>query len=174
MASRESYRLNDKAFGFARGSLFKKDFPRSGQILPAPGRNVTVGDKEGSKVDANVVSRRRGRGCSPQRRRFRRKQASASCRFPLRPLPVKKQTGKARRLCRFANIKNSFSADIATATTAACGRSREELLGPWPAGCKARSRAVADAGGHNSSRAKRRQFQIVTSSSAVPPAHPGA
>ena len=46
----------------------------------------------------------------------------ASCRFPLRPLPVKKQTGKARRLCRFANIKNSFSADIATATTAACGQ----------------------------------------------------
>ena len=51
--------------------------------------------------------------------------------------------------------------------------SREELLRPWPAGCKARSRAVAAAGCHNSSRAKRRQFQIVTSS-AVPPAHPGA
>ena len=70
------------------------------------------------------------------RGRFRRKQASASCRFPLRPLPVKKQTGKARRLCRFANIKNNFSSNIV--------------------------------------RAKRRQFQIVTSSSAVPPAHPGA
>ena len=52
MASRESYRLNDKAFGFARGSLFKKNFPRSGQILPAPGRNVTVGDKEGSRCRA--------------------------------------------------------------------------------------------------------------------------
>ena len=25
-----------------------KAFPRKGQILPAPGRNVTVGDKEGS------------------------------------------------------------------------------------------------------------------------------
>ena len=31
----------------------------------------------------------------------KRRQAAAS---PLRPLPVKKQTGKARRLCRFANI----------------------------------------------------------------------
>ena len=25
-----------------------KGFPRKGQILPAPGRNVTVGDKEGN------------------------------------------------------------------------------------------------------------------------------
>ena len=25
-----------------------KGFPRKGQILPAPGRNVTAGDKEGS------------------------------------------------------------------------------------------------------------------------------
>ena len=41
---------------------------------------------------------------------------------------------------------------IATMTTAACGRNREELLGPWPAGCKAHSRAVAYAGSHNPSR----------------------
>lgn len=34
----------------------------------------------------------------------------------------------------------------ATATTAACGRSREELLGPRPAGCK---RSAADAGSRN-------------------------
>lgn len=34
----------------------------------------------------------------------------------------------------------------ATATTAACGRSREELLGPRPAGCK---RSEADAGSRN-------------------------
>ena len=37
----------------------------------------------------------------------------------------------------------------ATATTAACGGNREELLGPRPAGCKARSRAEADAGSRN-------------------------
>ena len=58
---------------------------------------------------------------------------------------------------RHCSIINNSSAD-ATATTAACGRSREELLGPWPAGCKARSRAVAAAGCHNSSKAKRRAF----------------
>ena len=37
----------------------------------------------------------------------------------------------------------------ATATTAACGGNREELLGPRPAGCKARARAEADAGSRN-------------------------
>ena len=37
----------------------------------------------------------------------------------------------------------------ATATTAACGRSREELLGPWPAGRECRSRHEMDAGSHN-------------------------
>ena len=37
----------------------------------------------------------------------------------------------------------------ATATTAASGRNRELLLGQWPAGCKARSRADAAAGCHN-------------------------
>ena len=47
---------------------------------------------------------------------------------------------------------------FAAEATAACGGNREELLGPWPAGCKARSRAVAAAGCHNSSKAKRRAF----------------
>ena len=37
----------------------------------------------------------------------------------------------------------------ATATTAACGGNREKLLGPRPAGCKARARAEADAGSRN-------------------------
>lgn len=37
----------------------------------------------------------------------------------------------------------------ATATTAACGRSREELLGPRPAGYEARPRAEIDAGSRN-------------------------
>ena len=44
------------------------------------------------------------------------------------------------------------SAERATATTAACGGNREELLGQRPAGCKARSRAAADAGSRNPSK----------------------
>ena len=31
----------------------RKDFPRPGQILPAPGRNVTAGDKERSRCHAS-------------------------------------------------------------------------------------------------------------------------
>ncbi len=78
------------------------------------------------------------RAAMTERVRAAASAGSRRCKFrsPLRPLPVKKQTDKARRLCRFANIKNNFSSNIV--------------------------------------RAKRRQFQIVTSSSAVPPAHPGA
>ena len=40
-------------FGCARASLSEKDFPRPGQILPAPGRNVTAGDKERSRCHAS-------------------------------------------------------------------------------------------------------------------------
>ena len=31
----------------------RKDFPRPGQILPAPGRNVTTGDKERNRCRAS-------------------------------------------------------------------------------------------------------------------------
>ena len=84
----------------------------------------------------------------------KRRQAAASLYDPTREngIPERPQT------LRYAENINNSSADDATATTAACGRSREELLGPWPAGCKARSRAVAAAGCHNSSKAKRRPF----------------
>ena len=40
-------------FGCARASLSEKDFPRPGQILPAPGRNVTAGDKEENRCHAS-------------------------------------------------------------------------------------------------------------------------
>ena len=38
---------------------------------------------------------------------------------------------------------------IATMTTAASGRNRESLLGPWPARRECRPRHEADAGSHN-------------------------
>ena len=76
---------------------------------------------------------------------------SGKVHFPAAIPPVKmcleRPTGRDKH-----ENKNGISAVIATATTAACGRSREELLGPWPAGCKAHSRAVAYAGSHNPSR----------------------
>ena len=78
--------------------------------------------------------------------------------FAVTTFPVKTQCRAVRRPPGIALLYINNSSADATATTAACGRSREELLGPWPAGCKARSRAVVAAGCHNSSRAKRRQF----------------
>ena len=59
------------------------------------------------EVDANVVSRRRGRGCFPQCRRFRRKQA---LQMPLAAATssVKKQFRNARRRFETAIIKYNF------------------------------------------------------------------
>ena len=56
---------------------------------------------------------------------------------------------------RFVNLHANDTDNVdlqlfaATATTAASGGNREELLGPRPAGCKARARAEADAGSRN-------------------------
>ena len=56
---------------------------------------------------------------------------------------------------RFVNLHANDTDNVdlqlfaATATTAACGGNREELLGPRPAGCKARARHEMDAGSRN-------------------------
>ena len=42
-----------KSAALPKASLHEKDFPRPGQILPAPGRNVTAGDKERSRCHAS-------------------------------------------------------------------------------------------------------------------------
>ena len=58
-------------------------------------------------------------------------------------LPVKKCSGNDRSHFQNTNINIKISAEngqSATATTAACGRNREELLGPRPAGCAARTK----------------------------------
>ena len=59
-------------------------------------------------------------------------------------LPVKKCSGNDRSHFQNTNINIKISAEngqSATATTAACGRNREELLGPRPARCECRSKA---------------------------------
>ena len=67
-------------------------------------------------------------------------------------LPVKKCSGNDRSHFQNTNINIKISAEngqSATATTAACGRNREELLGPRPARCECRPRHEADAGSRN-------------------------
>ena len=59
-------------------------------------------------------------------------------------LPVKKCSGNDRSHFQNTNINIKISAEngqSATATTAACGRNRKELLGPRPARCECRSKA---------------------------------
>ena len=48
---RRASSLKEGAFGMAAkfSGMPEDDFPRPGQILPAPGRNVTAGDKERSR-----------------------------------------------------------------------------------------------------------------------------
>ena len=66
--------------------------------------------------------------------------------------PSQARSGRKENLSPFPSAdaaRERSSPDRATATTAACGRSREELLGPWPAGRECRSRHEMDAGSHN-------------------------
>ena len=63
---RRASSLKEGAFGMAAkfSGVPEDDFPRPGQILPAPGRNVTVGDKERSRCrmsdrKGNEVARRK-------------------------------------------------------------------------------------------------------------------
>ena len=70
-------------------------------------------------------------------------------------LPVKKCSGNDRSHFQNTNINIKISAEngqSATATTAACGRNREELLGPRPARREYRSRYDANAGSRNPCR----------------------
>ena len=67
-------------------------------------------------------------------------------------LPVKKCSGNDRSHFQNTNINIKISAEngqSATATTAACGRDREELLGPRPARYECRPRHEADAESRN-------------------------
>ena len=69
-------------------------------------------------------------------------------------LPVKKCSGNDRSHFQNTNINIKISAEngqSATATTAACGRNKEELLGQRPAGCETLPRAEAAAGSRNPS-----------------------
>ena len=60
LSQRGSHWQDHKLCRTAKASLREKDFPRPGQILPAPGRNVTTGDKERNRC--HVSDKRGNRG----------------------------------------------------------------------------------------------------------------
>ena len=96
-------------------------------------------------VSAGRYRQQRGNtSCEAANRRNEKKAFSeAASFFPFR-LPLR-------------GLKGASSPFLATTTTAACGRSREELLGPRPARHECHSRHEVDAGSRNS----RRAFKIV-------------
>ena len=129
-----------KVFGRIKGPIPEDDFPRPGQILPAPGRNVTAGDKERNRCR---VATKRGI--------WQSRQALTGGVRSKTP-PVKTQCRAVRRPPGIALFINNSSAEYAqstTTTTAASGGNREELLGQRPARRKCRPRHDADAGCRN-------------------------
>ena len=96
---RQLSRRESQAVGFVAKVLGATRKP-PGALLPLP-----LGE-----VDANAVSRRRGRGRSPPRDCFHRKPAR-QLPFAVTTPPVKIQSRAARRLPDFALIINNSSAE---------------------------------------------------------------
>ncbi len=105
--------------------------------------------------------------CNSDDRRQWRKQGGAVGAAASRMRAVAKQTlGAATRLSAATSffpfrqplrgLKGASSPFLATATTAACGGNREELLGPRSAGHECRPRHEVDAGYRNPSGPARR------------------
>ena len=105
--------------------------------------------------------------CNSDDRRQWRKQGGAVGAAVSRMRAAAKQTlGAATRLSAAASffpfrlllwgLKGASSPFLATATTAACGGNREELLGPRSAGHECRPRHEVDAGHRNPSGPARR------------------
>ena len=105
--------------------------------------------------------------CNSDDRRQWRKQGGAVGAAASRMRAAAKQTlGAATRLSAAASffpfrqplrgLKGASSPFLATATTAACGGNREELLGPRSAGHECRPRHEVDAGYRNPSGPARR------------------
>ena len=130
-----------KVFGRIKGPIPEDDFPRPGQILPAPGRNVTAGDKERNRCR---VATKRGI--------WQSRQALTGGVFPATDPTRENAMPGGPQTARHCSIINNSSAEYAqstTTTTAASGGNREELLGQRPARRKCRPRHDADAGCRN-------------------------
>ena len=78
---------------------------------------------------------------------------NAVCRHDLSREKVSPKRPQSFRRYKYKNIISSNDGQSATATTAASGRNREELLGQRSVRCERRSRRKADAGCRNPSAA---------------------
>ena len=92
---------------------------------------------------------------------------NAVCSHDLSREKVSPKRPQSFRRYKYKNIISADDGQSVTATTAASGRNREELLGQRPASCERRSRREADAGCRNPSAA------AIFNRAALPKALPG-
>ena len=150
-ASLNAFFCASPIYGSAEDFTFLLDVTVSREVTPAAKQQIGETRKK----------------CNSDDRRQWRKQGGAVGAAASRMQATAKQTlGAATRLSAAASffpfrqllrgLKGASSPFLATATTAACGGNREELLGPRSAGHECRSRHEVDAGHRNPSGPARR------------------
>ena len=150
-ASLNAFFCASPIYGSAENFTFLLDVTVSRDVTPATKQQVGETRKK----------------CNSDDRRQWRKQGGAVGAAASRMRAAAKQTlGAATRLSAATSffpfrqllrcLKGASSTSLATATTAACGGNREELLGPRSAGHECRPRHEVDAGYRNPSDPARR------------------
>ena len=150
-ASLNAFFCASPIYGSAEDFTFLLDFTLCEGVTPAAKQQIGETRKK----------------CNCDDRRQWRKQGGAVGAAASRMRAAAKQTlGAATRLSAAASffpfrlllwgLKGASSPFLATATTAACGGNREELLGPRSAGHECRPRHEVDAGYRNPSDPARR------------------
>ena len=150
-ASLNAFFCASPIYGSAEDFTFLLDVTVSREVTPAAKQQIGETRKK----------------CNSDDRRQWRKQGGAVGAAASRMQATAKQTlGAATRLSAAASffpfrqllwgLKGASSPFLATATTAACGGNREELLGPRSAGHECRPRHEVDAGHRNPSGPARR------------------
>ena len=150
-ASLNAFFCASPIYGSAEDFTFLLDVTVSREVTPAAKQQIGETRKK----------------CNSDDRRQWRKQGGAVGAAASRMRAAAKQTlGAATRLSAAASffpfrqllrgLKGASSPFLATATTAACGGNREELLGPRSAGHECRPRHEVDAGHRNPSGPARR------------------
>ena len=150
-ASLNAFFCASPIYGSAEDFTFLLDVTVSREVTPAAKQQIGETRKK----------------CNSDDRRQWRKQGGAVGAAASRMQATAKQTlGAATRLSAAASffpfrqllrgLKGASSPFLATATTAACGGYREELLGPRSAGHERRPRHEVDAGYRNPSGPARR------------------
>ena len=150
-ASLNAFFCASPIYGSAEDFTFLLDVTVSREVTPAAKQQIGETRKKCNSDDRRQWRKQGGAvGAAASRMQATAKQtlcaatrlSAAASFFPFRQL--------------LRGLKGASSPFLATATTAACGGNREELLGPRSAGHECRSRHEVDAGHRNPSGPARR------------------